>query len=141
MRDILLSAITGIDPTAQLYLNNLAVGSPITMVEVAATGEYVCDMPSAAAGEYLIVFIDAGEKIGSGWIVWDGEKETDYLSFMAKVVKNKREIKKVGSTWMIVVYDNDGVTPILSKPLKDVVGGEIADLATGILAQEGASSV
>lgn len=41
----------------------------------------------------------------------------------------------------LVVYDNDGTTPILQKELKDPFGNAISDLASGILAREEASSV
>lgn len=60
---------------------------------------------------------------------------------MLKTLKNKREIRKVGATWTLFVYDDDGTTPILSKELKDVAAGEITDIAAGLLAQEVASSV
>lgn len=64
------------------------------------------------------------------------------LWFLYALAKYKREIKKVGSTWYVIAYDN--ATPpnqIVNKPLKDVNGNDITDLAAGILAQEIASSV
>jgi hypothetical protein len=63
------------------------------------------------------------------------------MYFLQQTITNKREVKKVGSTWNLIIYDDDGTTPILSKPLKDFTGAEIADLADGVLAIEEASSV
>lgn len=64
--------------------------------------------------------------------------ELGTIEYLKKVVRNKR---KITSEKTLVVYDNDGVTPILNKPLKDKDGGAIADLASGVLAQEDESSV
>lgn len=64
--------------------------------------------------------------------------DTDYLE---KIINNKKELKKNGSTWELVIYDNDDVTPILNKEMKDKDGLDITDLTAGILAQELANSV
>lgn len=73
--------------------------------------------------------------------VWDyqsAEELTEMIEFLQKIVKNKREIT---STKDLIVYDNDGITPILNKALSDKDGAAIADLATGVLAREAATSV
>jgi len=57
------------------------------------------------------------------------------------ILKNKREIKKIGSVWNLIVYDSNGTTPILQKELKDKDGLDITDLQAGALAQEASSSV
>ena len=57
------------------------------------------------------------------------------------ILKNKREIKKIGSVWNLIVYDSNGTTPILQKELKDKDGLNITDLQAGALAQEASSSV
>ena len=63
------------------------------------------------------------------------------IVFIMKIMKNKREIKKIGSTWTAIVYDDDGITEILSKALKDKTNQEITDLTAGALAKELATSV
>jgi hypothetical protein len=63
------------------------------------------------------------------------------MYFLQQTLTNKREVKKVGEEWRLIIYDNDGTTPLLSKVLKDYTGAPIADLAAGVLAQEGASDV
>jgi len=67
--------------------------------------------------------------------------QSDNGNLVLKILRNKREIKKVDSVWHLIVYDNDNVTPVLDKVLKDVNADEIADLADGILAKEMKSSV
>jgi hypothetical protein len=76
--------------------------------------------------------------------VWSHVSATSMITtieFLLKSIKNKREVKRVGAVWTLFIYDNDGVTPILSKPLKDITLSEIADLAAGVMASELASSV
>ena len=59
-------------------------------------------------------------------------------SFLEKIVNNKREIAKNGDVWELIVYDDDDITPILTKTLKDSYGNNITDLAAGVLAVENA---
>jgi hypothetical protein len=87
MADITLSAITGITPTVQLYLEETAVGTPITMTQIGTTGEYYCNMPADSyAGTYLVVFNNGSEKLTSGVLFWDGEKEITVGSIPETVV-------------------------------------------------------
>lgn len=72
------------------------------------------------------------------WEYQSAEDLTEMIAFLQKIVKNKREIT---STKDLIVYDNDGITPILNKALSDKDGAAIADLATGVLAREAATSV
>lgn len=65
----------------------------------------------------------------------------DTSAFTMKVLLNKREIKQVGPVWYLTIYDDDSITPILLKELKDVSGQNISNLIAGALAIEGASSV
>jgi hypothetical protein len=62
-------------------------------------------------------------------------------TFMTKVVKNRREVSKVGDSWYLYVYDDDGTTPIITKKLVDKDATDIDDLISGVLAAEDASSV
>lgn len=76
--------------------------------------------------------------------VWGAISATtlmDQVLFLSQTLKNKREVKKIGNTWTLLIYADDEVTPILSKPLKDFNGAQIADLAGGVLAIEEASDV
>lgn len=141
--DLHLSAVTGLTVTARIYtMAGATVGSSFSVPEISTTGEYAANMPGGvSAGEYLVVFSASGEKIGSGVISWDGTKEVDTLEFLAKVVRNKRTVLKVGNVWTLIVYDDNGTTPILSKPLKDILGSEITDLIAGVMATEEKSSV
>lgn len=61
--------------------------------------------------------------------------------FMLKVIRNKKTLTKVGSIWSLHIFDDDNITPILSKELKDKDGNNISDLAAGTLATELLSSV
>jgi len=60
-------------------------------------------------------------------------------AYQIKIVDNKRVLVKVGSTWYLKVFDDNGITEILNKALKDSGGNEITDLEAGALAQELAS--
>jgi hypothetical protein len=76
--------------------------------------------------------------------VWSHVTATSIISiieFLLKSIKNKREVKKVGSTWILFIYDNDGVTPILQKNVKDITLSEISDLVNGVLSVEEATVV
>lgn len=72
------------------------------------------------------------------WEYQSAEDLTEMIAFLQKIVKNKREITTAKE---LVVYDDDDTTPILSKALSDKAGGPIAELASGVLAREAASSV
>ena len=56
--------------------------------------------------------------------------------FLAKIIKNKKILKKTGAVWELIIYDDDDSTPILQKDLKDFEGNNITDVAAGDLAQE-----
>jgi len=78
---------------------------------------------------------------GSGTL---GKAISDALTdtaFMDKIIKNKKTLTKSGSTWSLIIYDDDDSTPILSKELKDKDGNDITDLEAGVLAQELKTSV
>jgi len=70
-----------------------------------------------------------------------GVWQTSDAGMILKILKNKRAVQKIGSEWRLVVYDNDGETPVLDKALKDKNGSNITDPAAGSIAQELASIV
>ena len=67
--------------------------------------------------------------------------QRDDVDFMLKILRNRRGIQKIEGVWTLLVYDDDGETPILSKALKDYLLNDITDLAAGVMAMEEASSV
>lgn len=147
--DLNLSAITGLTVTAQLYLGETATGSPISVPEIGETGEYAANIPEGtAAGEYLVVFSTTSGKLGAGTILWDGLAEVTAtraelavelaaVRFLLKVLLNEREMTNED----LIVYDDDGVTPILLKALSDITGNPINAIAAGIAVREGKSRV
>ncbi len=69
--------------------------------------------------------------------VWD---DAD-AALILKALKNKKKVAKNGSDWELIIYDDDDVTPIINKILRDKDNNAINDLAAGVLAEELASSV
>ncbi len=60
---------------------------------------------------------------------------------MLKSLINKREVKKIGTVWTLLVYDTNDSDILLSKELKDINDNDITDLAAGSLAIESKNSV
>lgn len=85
--------------------------------------------------------VDLNALADAVWSAAEATYLTDSAEFMTKIATNKRAIVQEASGWALVVYDDDGVTPILQKALKDKTGGAIADLGAGVLAQEEASTI
>lgn len=102
-------------------------------------------------GAYTVVvtqnvsdIVETIEVGGSGLTAGESAKLTNIDSrtaYQIKIVDNKRLLIKIGSTWHIQVFDDNGVTVIQDKELKDPTGNDITDLAAGALAQELANSV
>lgn len=67
-------ATTGLTVTAQRYQAGAAVGSAISLTEVASSGFYSGNM-AGSSGTYQLAFRAAGANVGSGSIVWDGTAE------------------------------------------------------------------
>ncbi|HDH51219.1 MAG TPA: hypothetical protein ENH31_00345 [Nitrospirae bacterium] len=63
------------------------------------------------------------------------------VTLLIKCIKNKKELKKAGAVWQLIIYDDNGIDEILNKDLKDKDGSNITDIQAGALAQELASSV
>jgi len=103
--------------------------------EFNATGTMGNKLNTASSGG-----VDLSALADAIWTAESAEDLAEMVEFLQKVVKNKRAITTEASGKALVVYDDDDTTPILSKPLADKDGGAIADLAAGILAQEGKST-
>jgi hypothetical protein len=63
------------------------------------------------------------------------------LDFLIAVIKNKKLLTKVGSTWYLAIRNETDTDNALYKALKDKNGNDITDIQVGILAQELKSSV
>lgn len=61
--------------------------------------------------------------------------------YQKKIINNKKELKKNGSVWELVIYDDNGTTELLNKEMKDSNGDNISDLAAGVLAAEMANTI
>ena len=75
MNEIVISAVTGLTPSCQLYSGSSTVGSPFNATEIGTTGIYLASMPSVSYGKYLVLAIAGDERLGSGEIYWDGTNE------------------------------------------------------------------
>ncbi len=71
---------SGLTVTATLIQGNAAVGSPVALAESGTIpGHYSGNMPSVAAGVYLVRF-EGGGFVGNGEIDWDGTAERRLLT-------------------------------------------------------------
>ncbi len=77
--EILISSLTGLTVTVNLYIGTVSVGSPITAIEISGTGEYIANIPLGLDfGRYTaIAMVGNSIKIGSGEILWDGNYEVE----------------------------------------------------------------
>ena len=71
---------SGLTVTAQPYQSGAAVGSAISLTEVASSGFYSGNM-TGTAGTYQVAFLSAGANVGSGSIVWSGTAEVPASTF------------------------------------------------------------
>lgn len=73
--ELYLSAVTGLTPIGQLYIGTTPYGTTFAFTEIAATGEYIANMPTAPYNKYLVLVTSGDFKIGTGEIYWDGSYE------------------------------------------------------------------
>lgn len=78
---------------------------------------------------------------GSAIVNVDHLVDAHFISDIHKALTNKKSLEKSGSTWHLIIYDDDNTTPIFNKELKDSNGNDISDLTAGTIAQELKSSV
>jgi hypothetical protein len=62
----------------------------------------------------------------------------DEIAVLKKYAANKKALVKTGAVWSLVIYDDDGTTPLLTKALADKDGNTITDPAAGTIAREAA---
>ncbi len=96
---------------------------PVTRVDLIGSNNNLIDVliangvsvvPSNSAG--LIV-----KSVGSGLSAEQDAK----LSLLAKVVENKKVLLREADGIYLVIYDDDGTTPIVKKPIKDMTGSDL----------------
>ena len=74
--DIYFSSTTGRTISAKMFAGEDEIGFSLALQEINTTGEYFGFVPEGTPpGTYLVVFYEAGVKLGSGTIQWDGNKE------------------------------------------------------------------
>jgi hypothetical protein len=128
-------ALNGYDPPTKAELDSGLDALP-------TAGEIKTAM-EAAGGHLALILEDTGTTLDGkidtvGGVVDAVLADTGLLE---KVLKNKRVLSKSGSVWSLTIFDDDGVTPLIVKALKDKDGNNLTDLAAGVLAQELANSV
>lgn len=114
---------------------HLHIESTISAGEVLAHG--VGDVHDYSTGTAVVDSTGLLSNDSIAAAVWGA----DDMALLLKLIRNKKVVAKTGLTWQLIVFDNDGTTPILTKDLKDPTGQEIADMDAGTLAQELASIV
>ena len=70
--------------------------------------------------------------------------EHNNAQFLLKIVRNLKELKKISTSWYLIIYDTgeaSGGTEILRKRLTDSTGADISDLVAGTLTAELETSV
>jgi hypothetical protein len=72
---------SGLTVTAALYSGGAAVGSPITMTEIGASGVYTASVPGGTpAGTYQVVCSAGGMPRAAGELAWDGVAEVQAMT-------------------------------------------------------------
>ena len=118
--------ITGLTVSAELYQGN-TLSLTVNLAERWTSGHYFnsTNITGLVAGNYLVDFRSLGASVGSGYLYWDGTKEllnkvdTD-VALMRKLTTNTSKIDEL--TNRLIVYDDDGTTPILQFSTKDSNG-------------------
>jgi hypothetical protein len=122
---------TGLTVSAELYQGN-TLSLTVNLAERGASGHYFnsTNITGLAAGNYLVDFRSLGASVGSGYLYWDGTKEllnkvdTD-VALMRKLTTNTAKIDEL--TNRLIVYDDDGTTPILQFSTKNADGVDSTD--------------
>lgn len=110
------------------------------VINIALSGGQVIIDSTCVGGDVHISGVGVLEDNSSGPVV-DSVGLLNDLEFIIKTITNKREIKEESNRTTLIIYDDNGVTPILQKVLKDISGERISALAAGTLAREEAMSI
>ncbi len=128
------STVSGVCPIGYGWLSGSANGDSDGSAQPFATG-FMNGSTTTSSGE-----LTADQVASAVWGSVRAEYLVDSAGYMQKIVTNKRGLVKEASGWALIVYDDDGTTPILKKALKDKDGAAISDIAAGIMATEEASA-
>jgi hypothetical protein len=63
------------------------------------------------------------------------------ITFLQKVIKNKKQIVLDTGVYYLIVYDDNSTTPIMRKALKDIAAADIAAPASGVIVSETKTTV
>jgi hypothetical protein len=63
------------------------------------------------------------------------------LTFLQKVIKNRKQIVLDTGVYYLIVYDDNSTTPIMRKALKDIAAADIAAPASGVIVSETKTTV
>lgn len=131
-------------PQASIRDNEDNLLDTLDLVHV-ASGLYSLSVAYTMPDELYIaisymVYTDATHTTLSSAYEIDADLFTKYnvseSGWMIKIIKNKKVLRKTVNVWQLIIYDDDDVTPILSKDILDKDGNNISDLEAGTLAQE-----
>lgn len=91
----------------------------------------------AGTGAIIVGEVDANEvKIDSIISSLTGLATNTDMTFLKKIINNKKTLEKEVDTWYLIIYDDDNSTPIMKKALKDKDDNDISDILAGTLAKE-----
>lgn len=80
--EIYISSQSGLNITCQLYVAAATVGATFNATEIGTTGDYFTYIPVGIPyGYYLLIAFNAGVKVASGTLYWDGTREISPLMY------------------------------------------------------------
>jgi hypothetical protein len=80
--EIYISSQSGLNITCQLYVAAATVGATFNATEIGTTGDYFTYIPLGIPyGYYLLIAFNAGVKVASGTLYWDGTREISPLMY------------------------------------------------------------
>ncbi len=108
---------TGLTPTMDIWkIDGTQVVTAQTMTEIAG-GFYVYDFTTYDDDEDYVIRADGGATLGNTERYAVSSNETGGVGKILKVSKNRWKIDTANKTQTI--YDDDGVTPLITFDLKD----------------------
>jgi prefoldin subunit 5 len=114
------AALTTVDTVVDTLTTNLAIVDTV----VDALAVTLAGVPTLAQIEASTVIAKAAA-----------------TTFLTKCIKNKKKVKVISGVLYLIIYDDDNVTEILRKAIKDVDGTDVSDPAAGVIALETKSTV
>jgi len=119
------SSYDGATITAKVKTSN---GTATQTIELTQQADYFFtgNLSSLAAGSYSVVFFDENDTlVGSGTLYWNGTREIT-LGDLDHVRKGLYNNMKVEDN-QLIIYDDDGTTPLDTFNLFDLAGDPTSD--------------